>query len=59
MDLDNPRAPATSSSIENVGGEEGQLRIIQGATTKVTFSPVFCEGGSYLLRSEGLIVGSE
>jgi hypothetical protein len=44
-----------------VGGEENKLRIIQGESTAVAFSPAlfFGEGSNYLLRSEGLLVDSE
>lgn len=61
LDLDNPEVPATSGSIVDVGGEEDSLRIIQGGTTTVTFSPAlfFGEGSSYQLRSEHLLVDSE
>lgn len=61
LDLTNPETPATSGSIVDVGGEEGKLRIIQGATTAVAFSPAlfFGEGGSYLLRSERHLVNGE
>lgn len=61
LDLDNPEAPVTSGSIEDVGGEEGKLRTIQGETTAVAFSPAlfFGEGSSYLLRSEDLLVDGE
>jgi hypothetical protein len=58
LDLDNPEAPVTSGTIADVGGEENKLRIIQGESTAVAFSPAlfFGEGGSYLLRSEDEIV---
>ncbi|HKL15055.1 MAG TPA: hypothetical protein VJ915_05435 [Balneolaceae bacterium] len=61
LDLDNPKAPVTSGLIEDVGGEEGKLRIIQGETTAVAFISAlfFGEGSSYLLRSEGLLVESD
>jgi hypothetical protein len=58
LDLENPEAPVTSGSIEDVGGEESNLRIIQGETTAVAFVPAlfFGEGSNYLLRSENRLV---
>lgn len=61
LDMNNPKAPVTSGSIEDVGGEESNLRVIQGESTSVAFSPAlfFGKGSSYLLRSEGLLVEGE
>jgi len=61
LDLDNPDATAKSGSIDDVGGEEGKLRIIHGETTAVAFIPAlfFGEGSSYLLRSEHKLVDSD
>lgn len=61
LDLDNPGAPATSGSIEDVGGEESNLQVIQGENTAVAFSPAlfFGEGSNYLLRSESTLTNSD
>jgi len=61
LDLENPEAPVSSGLIDDVGGEESNLRVIQGKSTAVAFSPAlfFGEGSNYLLRSEGLLVESD
>ena len=61
LDLDNPEAPVTSGSIEDVGGEASNLRIIHGESTAVAFSPALFsgEGSSYLLRSEHKLVDTD
>lgn len=61
LDMNNPGETATSGSIEDVGGEESNLRVIQGESTAVAFSPAlfFGEGSSYLLRSEEVLTDNE
>ena len=61
LDLENPSDAATSGAIDDVGGEEGMLRIIQGETTAAAFIPAlfFGEGSSYLLRSERTLVDGD